>query len=187
MTISRWTDAIPRSPEPVEGLSVAGRTPGRSLFSDTSNRRRRDRRLAAVPDARDLAEDFDLRRLPDSFYDDPYPNYRALREHAPVKRMPDGAWFLTPLRRHRRRSTATRRPSARTRSEEFGPKYGASPLFEHHTTSLVFNDPPLHTRVRRLIVGALTPRHIAAMEPGLVALVDGLLDATSARARQTST
>ena len=42
---------------------------------------------------------------------------------------------------------------------EFGPKYGTdSLLFQHHTTSLVFNDPPLHTRVRRLIAGALTPR-----------------------------
>ena len=26
-----------------------------------------------------------------------------------------------------------------------------------HTTSLVFNDPPAHTRVRRLIMGALSP------------------------------
>jgi len=32
----------------------------------------------------------------------------------------------------------------------FGPKYGKSALFEHHTTSLVFNDPPLHTRVRKI-------------------------------------
>ena len=38
-------------------------------------------------------------------------------------------------------------------------------LYEHHTTSLVFNDPPAHTRVRRLIMGALSPRAIAAMEP----------------------
>jgi hypothetical protein len=29
---------------------------------------------------------------------------------------------------------------------------------EHHTTSLVFNDPPLHVRVRDLIAGALNPR-----------------------------
>ena len=63
------------------------------------------------------------------------------------------------------------------------PKYGASPLFEHHTTSLVFNDPPLHTRVRRLIAGALTPRHIAAMEARLVERVDRLLDAMAARGR----
>ena len=64
----------------------------------------------------------------------------------------------------------------------YAPKYGAgSPLFEHHTTSLVFNDPPLHTRVRTLIMGALTRRAIADMEPGLVMLVDSLLDQIEAR------
>jgi cytochrome P450 len=45
----------------------------------------------------------------------------------------------------------------------------------------VFNDPPLHTRVRRLIMGALTRRAIAEMEPGLVQLVDQLLDDLQAR------
>jgi cytochrome P450 len=79
---------------------------------------------------------------------------------------------------------------------EFGPKYnhapfnqppfatagGLAPLFEHHTSSLVFNDPPLHTRVRRLIMGALTRRAIEAMEPGLVSLVDSLLDQIEAQA-----
>ncbi|MEP7102036.1 MAG: cytochrome P450, partial [Burkholderiales bacterium] len=43
----------------------------------------------------ELADTFDLRRLSDAFYDDPFPTYRALREHAPVKRMPDGSVFLT--------------------------------------------------------------------------------------------
>ncbi|MEM6662202.1 MAG: cytochrome P450, partial [Pseudomonadota bacterium] len=61
----------------------------------------------------------------------------------------------------------------------FGAKYGDSTLFEHHTTSLVFNDPPLHTRVRRIRGGALTPRAISAMEPGLVRLIDDLLDGLS--------
>jgi cytochrome P450 len=40
----------------------------------------------------------------------------------------------------------------------------------------VFNDPPLHTRVRRLMMGALSQRAIARMEAGVVALVDTLLD-----------
>ena len=127
-----------------------------------------------------LAAAFDLKRLPASFYDDPFPTYRALREHAPVKRLPDGSVFLT---RHADivavyKDVATFSSDKR---EEFGPKYGATPLFEHHTTSLVFNDPPAHTRVRRLIAGALTPKHIAAMEARLVELVDGLLDALAGR------
>jgi cytochrome P450 len=54
-------------------------------------------------------------------------------------------------------------------------------LFEHHTSSLVFNDPPLHTRVRRIIMGALTRRAIDGMAPGLIALVDSLLDRLEAR------
>jgi cytochrome P450 len=61
------------------------------------------------------------------------------------------------------------------------PKYGNSLLYEHHTTSLVFNDPPAHTRVRRLIMGALSPRAISGMEPDLTALVDRLLDAIAAK------
>jgi len=135
-----------------------------------------------VPDARDLAEDFDLKRLPDGFFDDPYPTYRALRAHAPVKRLPDGGVFLSRYADVVAvyKDTAT---FSSDKHEEFFPKYGASPLFEHHTTSLVFNDPPLHTRVRRLIAGALTPRHIAAMEQRLIERVDGLLDQMSARDR----
>ena len=134
-----------------------------------------------MPEDRDLAEDFDLKRLPDSFYVDPYPTYRALRRHAPVKRMADGSVFLSRYAD----VVAVYKDSATFSSdkrEEFGPKYGASPLLEHHTTSLVFNDPPLHTRVRRLIAGALTPRHIAAMERRLVERVDTLLDVIAARA-----
>ncbi len=54
-----------------------------------------DTAAPAAADARSLAEGFDLSRLPPSFYEDPFPTYRALREHAPVKRMPDGSLFLT--------------------------------------------------------------------------------------------
>jgi len=127
-------------------------------------------------DAMALAEGFDLRALPPSFYDDPFPTYRALRETAPVKRMPDGSLFLTRWADLDRVYRDTRTFSS-DKHVEVAPKYGATPLYEHHTTSLVFNNPPLHTRVRRLIMGALTPRAIGGMEPSLVALVDRLLDA----------
>jgi cytochrome P450 len=60
---------------------------------------------------------------------------------------------------------------------EFGPKFGVgTPLYRHHTTSLVFNDPPLHTRVRKLLAAAFTPRALAALQPRIEAVVDGLLD-----------
>ncbi len=127
-------------------------------------------------DSAQIAAGFDLAKLPPSFFDDPYPYYRALREHEPVKQMPDGSWFLTryndilPVYRDSQAWSSDKQ-------KEFGPKFGATPLYEHHTTSLIFNDPPFHTRVRRMILGALSQRHIAAMEPGLAALVDSLLDA----------
>ncbi|TCK43812.1 hypothetical protein B0G84_2154 [Paraburkholderia sp. BL8N3] len=135
------------------------------------------------PAPAEIARSFDLRRLDASFYADPYPVYDALRTHEPVKRMPDGSLFLT---RYRDVQAVYRDPKAFSsdKTVEFGPKYGtATPLYAHHTTSLVFNDPPRHTRVRKLIAGALTARAIASMEPGLIALVDGLLARAGARGR----
>src|ERR1700744_1224043 len=130
--------------------------------------------------ARELAANFDLERLTAEFYANPYPTYRALRENEPVKRMPNGSYFLT---RYDDLITAYKNTKAFSsdKKKEFAPKYGDSLLYEHHTTSLVFNDPPAHTRVRRLIIGALSPRAIAAMEPDLVALVERLLDGLAAK------
>jgi hypothetical protein len=130
--------------------------------------------------ARELAAHFDIEKLTAEFYVDPYPTYRALREHEPVKRMPNGSYFLT---RYDDLLTAYKNTKAFSsdKKKEFAPKYGTSLLYEHHTTSLVFNDPPAHTRVRRLIMGALSPRAIAGMEPDLIALVDRLLDAIAAK------
>jgi hypothetical protein len=130
--------------------------------------------------ARELAKDFDLEKLTPEFYVNPYPTYRALRENEPIKRLPNGALFLT---RYDDLVTAYKNTKAFSsdKKKEFAPKYGASLLYEHHTTSLVFNDPPIHTRVRRLIMGALSPRAIAEMEGDLVPLVDRLLDAIAAK------
>ncbi|NNE24812.1 MAG: cytochrome P450 [Rhizobiales bacterium] len=126
-------------------------------------------------EAKAVASAFDPRNLPASFYQNPYPTYQALLEHDPVHRCPDGSWFLTRHADLHRiyRDTAT---FSSDKKIEFKPKFGDTPLFEHHTTSLVFNDPPLHTRVRKRIVGALSPRAIAHMESGLIALVEDLLD-----------
>ena len=125
--------------------------------------------------ARELAQNFDIEKLTREFYENPYPTYRALRQHAPVKRMPNGSYFLT---RYDDLLAAYKNTDifSSDKRKEFAPKYGVSPLYEHHTTSLVFNDPPIHTSVRRLIMGALSPRAIAGMEAGLIALVEGLLD-----------
>ena len=130
-----------------------------------------------------MARDFSLKDLPASFYEDPYPTYRALQTTDPVHRMPDGSLFLT---RYDDLETIYKDTTTFSSDKkiEFAPKYGeGSLLFQHHTTSLVFNDPPLHTRVRRLIAGALNPRAISELEPSLVALVDRLIDAIEARGK----
>ncbi|QIG98484.1 MULTISPECIES: cytochrome P450 [unclassified Bradyrhizobium] len=132
--------------------------------------------------ARELADGFDLEKLTPDFYANPYPTYRALRETSPVKRLPNGCYFLT---RYDDLIAAYKNTKAFSsdKKKEFLPKYGNSLLYEHHTTSLVFNDPPAHTRVRRLIMGALSPRAIAGMEPDLIALVDSLLDRIESKER----
>jgi cytochrome P450 len=133
--------------------------------------------------ARDLAECFDIEKLTPEFVANPYPTYRALREHAPIKRLPNGSYFLTRYDDLVGIYKSTKLFSSDKR-REFAPKYGDSLLYEHHTTSLVFNDPPAHTRVRRLIMGALSPRAIAEMEPDLIALVDRLLDGMAAKGQE---
>ena len=140
--------------------------------------------IATPPAASDaqIADKFDLRALSREFYDDPYPTYRALRDHAPVHLLPDGGVFLTRFSDMERVYKDTSVFSS-DKKIEFLPKFGRTPLYEHHTTSLIFNDPPLHTHVRRIINGALTPRTIAALEGDLASLVDGLLDAMETKAR----
>ena len=120
------------------------------------------------------AASFALDRLPAAFFDDPYPTYRHL-QHRAITRLDNGQYLVTRYDDLNAIYRDTTRFSS-DKQAEFLPKYGPSPLFDHHTTSLVFNDPPLHTRVRRLIAGALTPRAIGGMEAGLRALIDRLLD-----------
>ena len=130
-----------------------------------------------------LVREFDPSRLPAAFHVDPYPTYAALRTLDPVHRCADGSYFLTrhadldQIYRDRSHFSSDKRAA-------FGPKFGTdSPLYEHHTTSLVFNDAPYHPRVRRPIVGALSPQVLHAMEPDITRLVDGLLQGLEERGR----
>jgi len=124
----------------------------------------------------------DFARLPATFYVDPYPVYARLRSDAPVYCCPDGSVLLT---RYADCFQVYRNPAlySSDKQRQFNPLFGDSPLFEHHTTSLVFNDPPLHTQVRRAIGNALSARTIAPMEAPLVELVDRLLDSAQDKER----
>ncbi len=122
--------------------------------------------------------DFNLGRLSRTFLDDPYPTYAALRAHAPVHRLPDGSFFLTRYDDVAQvyRDTAT---WSSDKKIDFRPNFADSLLYEHHTTSLVFNDPPVHTRVRKLLAPVFTPRALKAIEPRIEDLVDRLLDSAA--------
>ncbi|MBV8650551.1 MAG: cytochrome P450, partial [Alphaproteobacteria bacterium] len=129
----------------------------------------------AETDRRAAALAFDLKRLPPSFFEDPYPTYDALRMHDPIHRMPDGSYFLTRYDD----CIAVYRDAAAWSSDkkvDFRPNFAESLLYEHHTTSLVFNDPPYHSRVRKLLAPAFAPRALKALQPRIEALVDRLLD-----------
>ncbi|NVK14974.1 MAG: cytochrome P450 [Rhodobacteraceae bacterium] len=126
-------------------------------------------------------EGFDLANPPEGFVEDPFPYYDALLRETPVLPQPDGSLLVC---RHADLDRIYRDTAlfSSDKKRVFGPKYGeGSPLFEHHTTSLVFSDPPLHTRVRKIMTSALTPRAIAKMEPGLVETVDVLLEEMAGR------
>ena len=113
---------------------------------------------------------------PPDFTENPFPHYDALLQNAPVCPQPDGSFIIS---RHADLNAIYRDTTTyiSDKKQAFEPKFGAgSPLFEHHTTSLVFNDPPLHTRVRRIMSSALAPKAIALMEDGLIKTVDHLLD-----------
>ena len=129
--------------------------------------------------ASDWIRTFDLRSVDKAFLENPYPVYRALRESDPVHRQLDGSFLLT---RYEDLAAVYRdRRFSSDKKVEFKPKFSDSPLYLHHTTSLVFNDPPYHTRVRKLLAPAFTPRAVKILEPRFSALVDKLLDDALAR------
>jgi len=131
---------------------------------------------SASPETKSSAQAaaFNLYDLPEGFLEDPYPWYHALRRHAPAHRLPDGSVFLT---RYSDCLAIYRDPATfiSDKKVEFGAKFGDSPLYRHHTTSLVFNDPPLHTRVRKLLAPAFTPRAVTRLEPLFIDMVEDLL------------
>lgn len=163
----------PRGCSTASATTPIGRIPTRSgaLLLDLGNKQVRAMRAQGVRTAEDeaqakrLARDFDIKRLDQSFLDDPYPVYRALREHDPVHRMPDSSYFLS---RYDDCAAVYRDPVTWSSDKkiDFRPNFGTSSLYEHHTTSLVFNDPPYHSRVRKLLAPAFTPRAESAATAG---------------------
>jgi cytochrome P450 len=130
-------------------------------------------------DDQKTAENFDVNKIDQAFLDDPFPTYKLMRENDPVHRNPDGSYFLT---RYEDVVQSFRHPAMSSdKTVDFKPKFGDGPLYVHHTTSLVFNDPPKHTRVRKLLSEAFSPRKLSELEPVIDGIVDRLLDRLAAQ------
>ncbi len=125
------------------------------------------------------------------FTDDPYPQYELMRAKAPVYQHPFGFWLLTG---YDEVSWLLRTPGLsvddgnmaadsllrRMREELYG---SAAESPRASAVSMLDRDPPDHTRLRRLVSKAFTPRAIQALRPRITELVDGMLDAIAAQHR----
>ena len=107
---------------------------------------------------------------------DPYPEYAVLRERSPVHRSRlMNAWVFsryadvdTVLRDHRRFSNDPRKRTLSRRQQATLPDPG--------DYTMLFLDPPDHTRLRALVNKAFTRRAVNALEPLIRRLMDTLLD-----------
>ena len=117
------------------------------------------------------------------FRADPYPLYNLLRTNDPIH-WGDYSWILTRyadceaiLRDHRWSSNSAHARNPRPLDEQS--------VRESMTTLdfpiLLFMDPPDHTRLRRLVSKAFTPRSVERLRPRIQSLVDGMLDEAAER------
>jgi cytochrome P450 len=108
------------------------------------------------------------------FHADPYPFYRRLREEDPVHQSPLGFWVLT---RYDDCVTALRDPRFGREgfAELLSAVYGDGTEKGALPRSMLFRDPPDHTRLRALVSKAFTPRVIEQMRDHIQGIVDRLL------------
>ncbi|MGW2050145.1 cytochrome P450 family protein [Streptomyces sp. NPDC001858] len=115
----------------------------------------------------------------DQLIADPYPAYARLREAGPVHRITgtDGlpAWLVTRYD-DVRRALADPRLSLDKRNSRPGGYRGLA-LPPALDANLLNMDPPDHTRIRRLVSRAFTPRRVAALRAPIRETADALLDA----------
>ncbi|HEY8153643.1 MAG TPA: cytochrome P450 [Myxococcota bacterium] len=115
-----------------------------------------------------------------SFRDDPAPALRRLREIAPVHLSPMGAWRLS---RYEDCVRLLREVKCGVRYADGRPAIGSAPQgFDSGPGEFMLQqDPPTHTRLRRLVSKAFTPRAVEGLRERVRANVRSLLDAALAR------
>ena len=123
------------------------------------------------------------------FAADPYPAYAWLRTHAPVRRttLPSGveAWLVTRYADARAALADQRLSKNPGRHSEAAHGKGKVGIPGERGANLMTHllniDPPDHTRLRRLVSQAFTPRRVAAFAPRVQYLADELIAAILAR------
>lgn len=108
--------------------------------------------------------------------DDPYPVYRELLTLPGLPRLGDGSLMIT---RFADCSALLRSPDV-GHSDDVGgsrvPGWRDHPSLRLFGTGLLGLDPPAHTRLRRVVSGAFTPRRVAGLRPAVTRIVDELLE-----------
>ncbi len=121
------------------------------------------------------------------FTDDPYPHWRELRERDPVHHTPLDIWLLLRhedvLRFVRDPSTSVDDANARPTMMDQLAKEVLGEIPERGSHSMLNVDAPDHTRLRRLVSKAFTPRSIERLRPRIQELVDEALDTAEADGR----
>ena len=120
--------------------------------------------------------------LSPAFHADPYPFYRHLRETDPVHLSALGLWILT---RYEDCVTSLRDPRFGRDGFEaiLSAQYGEESETGRLPRSMLFRDPPDHTRLRALVNRAFTPRVIEGMRGQIQGVVDLLLDRVERQGR----
>jgi len=130
----------------------------------------------------ELTRTFDDDFLTPEYFADPYPFYHRLRAEVPAywsKKL--NAWLLTryddvkPGLNDSRLNSSDRIASIMDRLPP-GAHDEYQALLVHMTSMMAFNDPPVHTRLRKLVGKAFTPRRVNNLLPSIQSIVDELLD-----------
>ncbi|TDC64569.1 cytochrome P450 [Streptomyces hainanensis] len=109
-----------------------------------------------------------------AFLDDPYPAFAALRQQGPVH-WHDGLGLPVAVSHAACGDVLRDRAAGRIwRDREPAAAFPAFNLL--HRNSLLENEPPRHTRLRRLVSTAFNRGHTARLEPRVRAVADGLVD-----------
>lgn len=117
------------------------------------------------------------------FIADPYPVFSRLRDEQPVIWNPDSRqWLISRhadvdrLLRDRRLGRTYLHQASHAEFGRPNPPAWHAPFRELNDAGMLDREPPDHTRLRRLVLRAFTPRTVEAMRPRIEAIVNGLID-----------